>query len=214
MERIICIVIGYVFGLFQTGYFYGKYKKVDIRQHGSGNVGSTNALRTLGFKAGVITFIGDSCKCILAVLLVKWIFAVSMTNALPLLGLYAGMGAVLGHNYPFYFGFKGGKGVAASVGLLLITNLCIGIIAVIAFFLVVRITKYVSVGSIVLLSVFAIGIITYGQMDGFGLAQSLQIEMNIIAVFLLVLTIWRHKQNIVRLMNGTENKVGSKKNHE
>lgn len=211
MERIICVLIGYAFGLFPTGYLYGKYKNVDIREHGSGNLGSTNALRTLGFKAGAITFIGDSCKCILAVVVAKCLFAASMPDALALLGLYAGMGAVLGHNYPFYFGFKGGKGVAASTGLLLVTNFWIGLLAVIAFFAVVRITKYVSVGSIVLLSVFAIGIITYGQMGGFGLVASLQYEMDAIAVFLLALTIYRHKANIVRLMNGTENKVGSKK---
>ena len=74
MERLLCVLIGYVFGLFQTGYIYGKLQKIDIRKHGSGNAGTTNVLRTLGWKAGVITFLGDSLKCILAILLVRYIF--------------------------------------------------------------------------------------------------------------------------------------------
>ena len=110
MERIICLAIGYVFGLFQTGYIYGKLHNVDIRTMGSGNAGTTNALRTMGFKAGAITFIGDAFKCIFAVLTVKLIFGDSQADILPLLSMYAGTGAVLGHNYPFYLKFKGGKG--------------------------------------------------------------------------------------------------------
>ncbi len=212
MERVICILIGYAFGLFQTGYIYGRAHNIDIRQHGSGNPGSTNALRTLGKKAGIITLLGDSCKCILAVVVVKLIFNNSQPEILPVLGIYAGMGAVLGHNFPFYFGFKGGKGVAASIGLLLAINLWIGLIAIAAFFAVVAVTKYVSVGSIVLLAVFAFGVIIYGQMGGFDLPTvGLQYEMDLIAIFLFVLTIIRHKENIIRLMNGTESKVGSKK---
>ena len=107
MERIICILIGYVFGLFQTGYFYGMTKHVDIRKHGSGNAGTTNALRTLGWTAGVITFIGDCLKCVLAVVVVHLLFG--QNENIALLSMYAGMGAVLGHNFPFYLKFKGGK---------------------------------------------------------------------------------------------------------
>ena len=80
MERIICLAIGYIFGLFQTGYIYGKLHNVDIRTMGSGNAGTTNALRTMGFKAGVITFIGDAFKCIFAVLTVKLIFGDSQAD--------------------------------------------------------------------------------------------------------------------------------------
>ena len=109
MERLICLGIGYVFGLFQTGYIYGRMHGMDIRKHGSGNAGSTNALRTMGVKAGAITLLGDCFKCVIAVLVVRGIFASRCPEILPLLSMYAGFGAVLGHNYRLYLGFKGGK---------------------------------------------------------------------------------------------------------
>ena len=118
MERLICLGIGYVFGLFQTGYIYGRMHGMDIRKHGSGNAGSTNALRTMGVKAGAITLLGDCFKCVIAVLVVRGIFASRCPEILPLLSMYAGFGAVLGHNYPFYLGFKGGKGIAATAGMM------------------------------------------------------------------------------------------------
>ena len=137
MERIICIVIGYAFGLFQTGYIYGRMHHIDIRKHGSGNAGTTNALRTLGWKAGLITFLGDCMKCVLAVVLVKLIFAES--DYLPLLSLYAGLGAVLGHNYPFYLNFKGGKGIAATGGLILSISPILFLILVSIFLIILLI---------------------------------------------------------------------------
>ena len=115
MERIICLIIGYAFGLFQTGYFVGKLNHVDIRKTGSGNSGSTNALRVLGVKAGLMTFAGDVLKCVLPILLVRQIF--SGSDCLPLLAMYTGAGATLGHNYPFYLKFKGGKGLRFWPGL-------------------------------------------------------------------------------------------------
>ena len=121
MERIICLIIGYAFGLFQTGYFVGKLNHVDIRKTGSGNSGSTNALRVLGVKAGLMTFVGDVLKCVLPILLVRQIF--SGSDCLPLLAMYTGAGATLGHNYPFYLKFKGGKGIAVLAGLVLSTKL-------------------------------------------------------------------------------------------
>mgnify|MGYP001492218511 CR=1 FL=1 len=107
MERLVCLLIGYIFGLFQTGYFYGKTQGVDIRKMGSGNAGSTNALRTMGIKAGMITLLGDCFKCVIAVLVVRGIYGQSHADILPLLSLYTGFGAVLGHNFPFYQGRKG-----------------------------------------------------------------------------------------------------------
>lgn len=211
MERIICLLIGYVFGLFQTGFLYGKYKKIDIRNHGSGNSGATNTIRVLGWKAGIITFLGDCFKCVFAVLTVKLIYMNSMPEALPLLGLYAGVGAVLGHNFPFYLKFRGGKGVAASVGLAIAINLPIAVISALAFYIVMKTTRYVSVGSMALLGAFAIGIITYDQIFGYELATvSMHYEMYALVIFLFILSVIRHKDNIKRLMNGTENKTKSK----
>ena len=110
MERIICLVIGYACGLLQSGYLVGKMHHIDIRKAGSGNSGSTNALRVMGLKAGLMTFAGDVLKCFAAVLIVRAIYHGS--NILPLLMMYAGAGVTLGHNFPFYMNFKGGKGIA------------------------------------------------------------------------------------------------------
>lgn len=117
--RVIALGIGYLFGLFQTGYLYGKSQGIDIRSEGSGNAGTTNSLRVLGIKAGLITFAGDLCKAILAVLLVKVLFRNAYPDAVKILELYAGFGAVLGHNFPFYLKFKGGKGIACTSGMIL-----------------------------------------------------------------------------------------------
>lgn len=114
MERIVCVLIGYVFGLIQTGYLYGKTQHVDIRKQGSGNAGTTNALRTLGWKAGAVTFLGDCFKCVAAVVLVYFLFGRTDPEMFPVYAMYAGMGAVMGHNYPFYMNFKGGKGIGGN----------------------------------------------------------------------------------------------------
>ena len=214
MERIVCILIGYIFGLFQTGYLYGRMNHVDIRKMGSGNAGSTNALRTLGVKAGVCTFLGDSFKCIFAVLAVRLIFGGNYGEILPLLSIYAGLGAVLGHNFPFYLGFKGGKGIAAMAGLLAaLTNLWITLIALVVFVTRVAVTKYVSVGSIAVVLIFFAGVVFRGQTGSYGMESVYLYEMYAVAGFLALLAIWKHRANIQRLMNGTENKIsfGKKK---
>ena len=119
LARLISILIGYLFGLFETGYFYGKMYGIDIRKQGSGNSGATNTLRTLGKKAGIITCLGDILKTVLAVIVARAIFKDRYPDGVMLLGLYAGFGAVLGHNFPFYLKFKGGKGVACTGGTVL-----------------------------------------------------------------------------------------------
>ena len=212
MVRIICIVIGYIFGLFQTGYLYGKLHNVDIRTMGSGNAGTTNAMRTMGFKAGAITFLGDAFKCIFAVALVKIIFKDSHADILPLLAMYAGTGAVLGHNFPFYLNFRGGKGIAVTAGLLASTlNIGLVFICILAFAIPVYLTKYVSVGSMVIVTTYLLCVIGYGQMGGFGVASPFLYEMYAIAAFLMVMAFVRHRANIQRLLNGTENKIGAGK---
>ena len=121
MIRLICVAIGYLFGLFQTSYIYGRIKGMDIREHGSGNAGATNALRTLGWKAGLITFLGDCFKCVFAVLLVRFLFDrfYPNENISVLVGMYAALGVILGHNFPCYLKFHGGKGISATAGLFL-----------------------------------------------------------------------------------------------
>lgn len=107
MERIACLFIGYLFEMFQTSYLIGKYHHMDIRQYGSDNAGTTNALRTLGKKAGAMTLIGDMLKCVIAILVVDAVFKNQYGDILPLLGMYTAAGCVLGHNFPIYLKFRG-----------------------------------------------------------------------------------------------------------
>ena len=208
MERIICVCIGYAFGLLQTGYIYGKIHHVDIRKQGSGNAGTTNALRTLGWKAGAVTLLGDAFKCVFAVVAVHLIYKDSRTDILPLLGMYAGMGAVLGHNYPFYMKFKGGKGIAATAGLLLSTTTPVMVLICLAVFVsIVAATRYVSVGSLVVVIIYLFEIIYQGETGAYGMEAGYLYEMYGIAAFLMLLAFYKHRENIRRLLKGTENKI-------
>lgn len=210
MVRIVCILIGYVCGLFQTGYIYGKIKHIDIRQYGSGNAGTTNALRTLGFKAGLITFLGDALKAVLAAYIVKKLFMDTYADIMPVLVLYSGLGTVLGHNYPFYLKFKGGKGIAASAGMMFAFNGTLTIIGFFTFVITVAITRYVSLGSILLMTGFFIELIVMGQMGTFNLQTPYLIELYIIAAILTAMALFRHRANIGRLIHGNERKLGEK----
>ena len=211
MERLICLGIGYVFGLFQTGYIYGRMHGMDIRKHGSGNAGSTNALRTMGVKAGAITLLGDCFKCVIAVLVVRGIFASRCPEILPLVSLYAGFGAVLGHNYPFYLGFKGGKGIAATAGMILATDLRMAAVCLVVFVVIVAVTRYVSLGSLVVTVLFLAGLVICGQMGEFGMAQNYLFEMYGVGLLFTLSAFFQHRANIKRLREGTENKIGLKK---
>lgn len=209
MERVISIMIGYAFGLIQTGYIYGMINKVDIRKHGSGNAGTTNALRTLGWKAGVITFIGDCLKCLAAVAVIRLLFA--QNDNAELLAIYGGLGAVLGHNFPFYLNFKGGKGIAATAGLILSIHPLMFLSIAVVFIGIVLVTQYVSLGSLVIMVLFIIEVIVYGQSGGLQLTAVELYEYYGIAFVLAVLAFWRHRANISRLLKGTENKTDVRK---
>ncbi len=208
MERLICLAIGYGFGLIQTGYLYGKSQNVDIRKMGSGNAGATNALRTLGWKAGVITFFGDAFKCIFAVLLVRMLFGDSHGDILPVLFMYTGMGAVLGHNYPFYMHFKGGKGIAVTAGLIAsTTNIWTVILCFAVFSGIVAGTRYVSAGSMAVVVVYFISVVVLGQTGYYEVTGTPLYEIYGIAFLLVISAFFKHRANIRRLMNGTENKL-------
>jgi len=214
MVRVLCVLIGYVFGLFQTSYFYGKINGIDIREHGSGNAGTTNALRTLGKKAGVITFFGDALKCLFAVLLVKALlgkyYDVPGDQMSVLLGVYTAMGAILGHNYPFYLKFRGGKGIASTGGLIASLDPIIMIAEIITFAGTVLISRYVSLGSIFVVFELLILVVVYGCMGKWELSTGHLYEMYAIILFLTILALWRHRGNIQRLLSGTERKIGEK----
>lgn len=209
MERIICLAIGYICGLLQTGYLVGKMNHVDIRKEGSGNAGSTNALRVMGWKAGAMTFAGDVIKCLAAVLIAQYLYR--DTEYVPLLAMYAGMGATLGHNFPFYLKFKGGKGIAVLAGLVLATGFVMVPIPLTAFLIAVLLTRYVSLGSLLASSMFFLEVLFYGQLGGFDMAFRYRMELYVLVFLLMVLAWVRHKENIKRLLAGTENPFRSKK---
>ncbi len=208
MERIVCLAIGYLFGLFQTAYIYGKMKGIDIRQHGSGNAGTTNTLRVLGTMAGLIVFAGDVVKCIFAVAICTLLFEKSHPDMVYLLKIYAAAGAILGHNFPFYLNFKGGKGIAATAGLILSFHPTFLPVGVIMFFGAFLLTHYVSLGSLLVYAAFIIQIVVSGQLGLFGgMTQAELIEMYGIALFLTIMAYYKHWENIKRLIKGEERKT-------
>lgn len=194
MERIICLILGYFIGCIQSAYLVGKLFHTDIRKHGSGNLGSTNALRVLGVKAGAMTFFGDVMKSVAAFLIASALFKSKV------FGVYACAGVILGHDFPVFLGFKGGKGIAATIGMIL----CLGPAAIVRTFpfgILGLLTKYVSVGSILFSVSIPIGL----KLAGF------ETEIVIVCLLISILNIISHRQNIKRLLSGTENKLGSKK---
>ncbi len=208
MERLICLGIGYLLGNFQTAYFYGKANGIDIRKYGSGNSGTTNALRVLGTKAGLIVLAGDILKCILAIVLSRVFFANSHTDMIYLLSMYAAMGAILGHNFPFWMGFKGGKGIAATAGLILAFHPYFIPVGVLLFFGIFFTTHYVSLGSLLVYAGFLIELVVLGQMGVFtGMSQNELFELYAIGVFLTAMAYYKHRENIKRLLSGTERKT-------
>lgn len=213
MVRVACLLIGYVCGLFQTAYIYGRMNGIDIREHGSGNSGTTNALRVLGKKAGLIVFAGDILKILAAGFLVTVLFNQGdfFGDRAALYKLYAGLGAVLGHNFPFYLNFKGGKGIAVTSGLILMMDWRITILCLIAFALTVGLTRYVSLGSLVITALFMISWIFLGQTGRLALTPAHLPESYVLVFLIVAMAYWRHRANIKRLIAGTESKIGQKK---
>ena len=211
MERLVCLAAGYAFGLIQTGYIYGKIVHKDIRQYGSGNSGTTNALRVLGKKAGVIVFLGDFAKAILLCLLVRLFYGKTQPDMAPLLMLYGGLGVVLGHNYPFYLRFKGGKGIAATAGVIITMDWRITLVCLAAFIISVAATRIVSIGSLLVVTIFLAGMIWFSYRGEYGLTPGSRLEFCAVSAVVTGMAFWRHRSNIGRLLHGTENKLGSKK---
>lgn len=207
MVRVICLLIGYVFGLFQTAYIYGRLHGIDIRNYGSGNAGTTNTLRVFGTKAGLLVLVGDIMKCILAVVVTGVIFGGSHTDMIYLLKMYTAAGAIIGHNFPFYLKFKGGKGIAATAGLILSFHPYLIPMGLILFFGAFFITHYVSLGSLLVYAGFMIETVILGQMGVFGMTQPRLNEMYVILALLTAMAFWKHRENIKRLLSGTERKT-------
>ena len=202
MFRLISLLIGYFIGCISMGFIVGKLTKTDLRKKGSGNLGTTNALRVLGFRAGLATFLGDILKGVVAFFLCRLIFPDDSLLA----GIYAGAGAILGHDFPFYLKFKGGKGIASTIGIVLsltfVFSPFFGAITIAIGILGVACSGFISMGSIL----FSISIPISAYFLG------MPTEAVVIFTALAVLATWLHRANIKRLISGTENKFTLHKN--
>ena len=213
---ILCLVVGYGFGLIPTGLIVGKLYNVDLRNTGSHNTGMTNAMRSVGLVGGLITFIGDMAKCWIAVAICVNILAPYLPGHEFIIVLLTGLGTTLGHNFPFYMNFKGGKGIAVAgalyIALPFYGGWMIFVISILTFLVVAILTKYVSLGSLVALTVVFITTILFGQLDMVeGLLPEDRIYAYFITAILVVLAFIMHRENIKRLINGNENKFSIRK---
>lgn len=189
---IIPSIIAYIIGNFSTSYLIGKYTaNIDIRQHGSGNAGTTNMLRILGKKAAMYTFIGDGVKGIIAVLIGLKLGGINVA-------LVSGVFVVIGHIWPIVLKFKGGKGVATAFASMLVLFPLQCFVCAVLVVLAIYKTRYVSFGSILGVCIFPLFMISKGSI-----ALS-------VALSLMALILFTHKQNVKRLINGTESKIGKK----
>ena len=196
INALLALIIGYLLGSVNASIIFSKLKGDDIRNHGSGNAGATNTLRTYGKGVAVAVTLFDLLKGVIAVLIARYILKDEVAV------LFAGFGAVLGHNFPVYFDFKGGKGILTSFAVALMISpysaLCTLLIAI----AIMAITRYVSLGSVIGAAVLA-GLTFFFESGNY--------KISIFMVLLALLAIIRHKENIQRLINGTERKLGEKK---
>lgn len=203
--RIIALLIGYCFGLILTGYLIGKSKKVDLTKVGSGNVGTTNTLRNLGVSAGALTLVCDCLKCIVAVFVV-WLIFGRFYDDPAIYQVYAGLGAVLGHDFPVYMHFKGGKGIASTLGYIIALFPMALPIPAIIFIAIVALSRYVSLGSMIAVASFAVEILLFAHFGLLDFTGSELTEVCIICCLVSLIAICLHHANISRLIHGNENK--------
>ena len=195
MNTILALLIAYLLGSVSFGFLAGKYLKgIDIRQFGSGSSGTTNILRTLGTGPAIVVLILDAAKGLAAVRI-----ASALTGD-PLIMLLAGATVVAGHNWPVFFNFRGGRGIATTIGVFLGLAPIVILIATAIGVTLIALTRYVSLGSMVGGISIPILMIIFREPPSY----------IILGVILAALAVWRHRQNISRLLSGTESKIGTK----
>jgi acyl phosphate:glycerol-3-phosphate acyltransferase len=197
LNYVIAIIVSYLLGSISFSYLAGKMLRgIDIRQHGSGNAGATNTLRVLGKGPGITVFLLDIFKGVVAVWLGGWFAAGSLT-----LQILCGIAVIIGHNWPVFFNFKGGKGIATTIGVMLTLSFLPVVIAGVIAIASIVVTRYVSLGSLLFAALLPIFVLVFREPNAILLISL------ILAVFAFV----RHRTNIVKLLNGKENKLGAKK---
>ena len=212
MVYVVIAIIAYLIGSINFSILISERKAgYDIRQKGSGNAGTTNVLRNLGKKYAAITLICDVLKGVVAIgiAVVAGNIVKDANNAL--LVQIAGIAVVLGHTFPIFFGFRGGKGVATSLGILLITNWQIGLICLVFGVVLIALTRVVSMGSMAAAVLFPVLTVFIGGeyyiVQGSGLGNGYFIY----SVILAIIVIFNHRENIKRILSGSENKISFKK---
>ncbi len=205
---IIVAIVAYLIGSISFSIIISKKMAgFDVREKGSGNAGATNMLRSVGKKAAALTLLGDALKGVVAILFAIIVGAIVKDLDKSLLVQIAGIFVVIGHTFPVFFGFKGGKGVATSLGVLLMTNWKIGLICLIFALVLMALTKTVSMGSVgaaILYPILVLFINTnFTVSEGSGYL--------IYSIILAAIVIFNHRENIKRILNGTENKLSFKK---
>lgn len=193
---ILVLFVAYLMGSFNFATFISKKKyNDDIREHGSGNAGMTNMMRTYGTKAAAFTLLGDFLKTVLAVFVGYLVFGKTG-------GYVAGLGAVIGHTWPLYYNFKGGKGVVTAITMILCTKPILALLLIIIFVAIVAATKYISLGSIMCSLLYPVLLHNFGTVG----------IIELICCFLVVvLLVYNHRENLKRLYAGKENKFSFKK---
>ena len=204
---IIVGLIAYLIGSISFSIIISKKMAgFDVREKGSGNAGATNMLRSVGKKAAALTLLGDALKGVVAILFAVLVGAIAKNTDKSLLVQIAGIFVVIGHTFPIFFGFKGGKGVATSLGVLLMTNWRIGLICLVFALVLMALTRIVSMGSVgaaILFPILVLFINTNFIVDGSGYF--------LYSIILAVIVAFNHRSNIKRILNGTENKLSFKK---
>ncbi|OQX96013.1 acyl-phosphate glycerol 3-phosphate acyltransferase [candidate division KSB1 bacterium 4572_119] len=206
LTLLIIIFLSYLAGSIPTSIICSKlFKGIDLREHGSGNAGGTNAIRVLGWKIGVFVMLVDVGKGVLATLLISQIRIDSIGLSPDLLQIIAGLSAIFGHIWTVFAGFKGGKGVGTAAGMLFSLYPVAGLACLVIFFLMLALFRYVSLSSMTAAASFPVVVLLTKNWIAYSN------ELIYFAVFIALLIIFTHRSNIKRLIKGEENKVGKKK---
>ena len=206
VNLILSGVLSYLIGSINSSILISRFVTgKDIRESGSHNAGATNMLRTMGKKYAVITLIIDILKGVVAILIAR--LAISL-GAMDSATYVSGVAVVLGHNFPVFFGFKGGKGVATSLGVILLLDWKIGLTVLVVALVIMAVTRYVSLGSVMAAVLFMLIQTFYMFVTGFDYVKF------VCVMILGILLIVRHRENIVRLTEGRENKLVGKKKED
>ncbi|MBR1685879.1 MAG: glycerol-3-phosphate 1-O-acyltransferase PlsY [Clostridia bacterium] len=201
VKYILVAVLAYLLGSVSVGIILSKLSHgPDLHTVGSGSTGASNVLRTMGLKYGLVTLFGDFAKALLACGIGWWIGG-DLSYA-----MVAGLACIIGHNWPVFFHMEGGKGVAASCGVVLTTFPVAGVISILVCIAVIAVCRYISVGSMVLVTLFAILVSVFYSGGNWLII--------LWAIAIAALCIWRHHGNIQRLRQGTERKIGQKEKTE